>query len=258
MKVLVAGKGFIGSEVGKALESRGHSVKYLDRDDAHFEQDITKEFEVPGEFDVLVHAIGLAPGFYTAETYRRVHVEGTENLVNAVDADRIVFLSALGVGEVEHSFFDTKKQAEGIVRHAAEEPVFVRPSTVYAEGNLLLEMIRDYSWTRVFPSIKARTQPIKRENLVEVICECVEGEAEGIVNAAGPEKMTMSELAEKLYALDGRRCFTVPAPLMVQKLFLNLLSFLPPPFERENAKLLDQDNVTDENHAAELTDLDSI
>lgn len=258
MKILVAGKGFIGKEVGEYLEAEGHKVKYLDRENADYEQDITQEFEIPGSFDVLVHSIGLAPGFYTKKKYREVHVEGTENLLNAVDAERVVYLSALGVGEVDHSFFETKEQAEGLVRHVADEPVFVRPSTVYAEGNQLLEIIRSLSWTRMFPSIPAITQPIKRKNLVEVVAKGVEGEADGVVNAAGPEKMRMSELASKIYAEEGRRCFELPVPLFVQSLALHILSFLPPPFEPENIKLLEQQNVTDENHAEELTELERI
>lgn len=258
MKVLVAGKGFIGEAVGDFLKADGHEVKYLDREDADYEQDITQEFEVPEKFDVLVHSIGLAPGFYTKQQYQEVHVEGTENLLNAVEAERVVYLSALGVGEVEHSFFDTKERAEGLVRHVADEPVFVRPSTVYAPGNQLLEMIRGFSWTRMFPSIPAMTQPIKRENLVEVVVKCVEGEAEGVVNAAGPEKMTMVELASKVYAEEGRKCFEVPVPLYVQDIALKLFSFLPPPFEPENIKLLRQKNVTEDNHAEEITELERI
>lgn len=255
MKVLVAGKGFIGGKAGEYLEAEGHDVKYLDRSKADFQQDVTEEFEISESFDVLVHTIGLAPGFYTEEQYRKIHVEGTENLLNAVDADRIVYLSALGTGEVNHSFFKTKERAEGLVRHVAEEPVFIRPSTVYGEGNRLLELIRSFSWTRMFPSLPVETQPICRDDLVKVIARCVEGEADGVVNAAGPEKMTMPELASHVYAEEGRRCFEVPVPFFVQSLALKTLSFLPPPFQRENIELLRQSNVTDENHADDIVEL---
>lgn len=258
MKVLVAGKGFIGEKAGEFLEAEEHDVKYLDRSSADFEQDITKEFEIPDSFDVLVHTIGLAPGFYTEEQYREIHVEGTENLLNAVNADRVVYLSALGAGEVEHSFFKTKERAEGLVRHVAEEPVFIRPSTVYGKGNRLLELIRGFSWTRMFPSLPVRTQPIRRDDLVEVIARCVEGEADGVVNAAGPEKMSMPELASHIYAEQGRKCFEVPVPFFVQSLSLRALSFLPPPFQRENVALLKQENVTEDNHADELVELRKI
>lgn len=257
-KVLIAGKGFIGSAVGESLKSEGFEVKFLDRSDADFEQDITQEFELGEEFDVLVHCIGLAPGFNTREDYREIHVKGTENLLNAVDAERVVFLSALGVGEVPHSFFQTKSQAEDIIRHVADQPVFIRPSTVYGSGNRLLELIKDLSVTRLFPRISVNTQPIHREDLVEVVAKSVRGDAEGIVNAAGPEKMPMYSLAQKLYGLKGRRCLVVPFPLSLQKLSLKLFSFLPPPFEKENTELLEQDNTTDENHAAELVDLQTI
>ena len=98
MKVLVAGNGFIGRNLVKKLREN-HAVKTLDRSNGTYEQDITESFEIEESFDVVFHTIGLAPGLYTKKKYRKLHVKGTENLLEAVKTDKFVYISALGVEE---------------------------------------------------------------------------------------------------------------------------------------------------------------
>lgn len=257
MKVLVAGKGFIGEAVGEKLEGR-HEVKYLDRGGADHEYDITEEFSIDEEFEVLIHTIGLAPGFSSAEEYREVHVEGTRNLLEAVDAERAVYMSALKAGEVDHSFFRTKREAEEILEGSSMEHAIIRPSTVYGRGNRLLDMMRRLAPSKIFPDIKTRTQPILLGDLVEMTVRLIEEEENGIFRAAGPEKMTVGELARHVYAEEGYSCLLVPGAQLSMEYSLAFLSFLPPPFEDENIKLMRHDNTTDENDAERFVDLRSI
>jgi len=257
MKILVAGKGFIGRAVGQELEST-HEVEYLDRKEAEHEYDITESFSLEEEFDVVIHTIGLAPGFSSAEQYRNVHVRGTRNLLDAVDADRIIYLSAMRAGEIDHSFFRTKKKAEEIIQRSGIDHTIIRPSTVYGTGNMLLEMIGDLSPTRIFPNLGNRTQPIMIDDLVEMVDQVVAGSEKEVLRAGGPEKMTMGELARKIYQEEDRRCFLLPVPRILLEIVLIALSFLPPPFQRENIEILRHDNVTDQNDAENMVSLSPI
>lgn len=257
MKVLIAGKGFIGSSIGEKLEEDGHEVKYLDREDADYNVDVTESFEIEEKFDVLYHTIGLAPGFASEEMYEEIHVDGTENLMDGVKADRVVYLSALKVDEVNHPFFNTKQEAENIIEESVESFTHVQPSTVYGRGNKLLDMMRSLSWTRVFPNIKTETQPIRIEDLVDVLVECLELDQE-IVRAAGPEKMTIGQLGKKIYSEEGRRCLLLPAPQALLEWSLIGLDVLPPPFDRKNIAILQHSNSTDENDAEDLVELGAI
>lgn len=257
MRVLVAGKGFIGSSLGSRLED-GHEVRYLDRTGSDYDQDITDSFSIDEEFDVLIHTIGLAPGFNSAERYREVHVEGTENLLDAVDADKIVYISALKAGEVDHSFFNTKKEAEEIIQDSEMNYTLVRPSTVYGEGNKLLNTMRKMAFTRLFPELKARIQPIKLSDLVDLLAKTVDNFDNQVLTAAGPEKITIGELAEIVYEEEGYSCFLIPYPQFLIELKLLGLSFLPPPFQRENIQILRHDNTTDENDAERIVELESV
>lgn len=250
MKILVAGKGFIGSALGEKLEE-DHEVSYLDRSGAEHNHDITRAFNLKEEFDVLIHTIGLAPGFNTEEEYEKLHVSGTRNLINCVQADRILYLSAIGAGDVDHSFFRTKKKAEEIIEDSDMDHTIIRPSTVAGKGNKLLDMIRNLAFTRVFPDIPTRTQPLAVDDLAEMVSQVIEkDETLDIMKAAGPVSMSIGEMARQMYHSEGYRCFLLPAPEVFMK--WSMMGFLPPPFHLENRELLKHDNTTAENHALQV------
>lgn len=250
MKILVAGKGFIGSKIVEGLEQE-HTVKTLDRRDADYEIDITKDFEIEEHFDVVFHTIGLAPGMESRLKYEDVHVDGTRNLIEAVDTDKIVYLSALGVGKVEHSFFQTKKIAEDVIKDSNMGYTIVRPSTVYGEGNKLLEMIRKTAPLRIFPDIKTKTQPIHITDLKEILVRSVSEFENRTLELGGPEQMTVGEMARKLYAEEGSSCILIPVSSFLQEAGLKLVP-LSGPFSSENISLLRQQNTVEENDAEKI------
>ena len=257
MKILVAGKGFIGEAIGEKLEE-DHEVKYLDRSTGDYQKDVTESFEIDEEFDVLVHTIGLAPGFASQEAYQQVHVKGTENLVDGVNCDKIIYLSALGVGEVDHSFFRTKRKAEELIKSSDKNYTIIRPSTVYGPGNKLLELMKKFAPTRMFPKLPTETQPILREDLVEMAAETVEDFEDETLNAAGPVKYSLGEMARNIYRGEGYRCLLVPIPISIIKLQLAVFSFLGPPFRKENIEIVKSSNSTDENDAEDIVELSPI
>lgn len=253
MKHLVIGKGFIGSAIGETLEGE---VKYLDRTTGEYQQDVTEEFSIEEEFDTVYHTVGLAPGFATQEQYEKVHVEGTRNILDAVNAEKIIYISALNP-ELDHPFFQTKKEAEELVRESEMKHTILRPSTVIGKGNKLLDLMRKGSITRVFPEVKAEMQPILLEDLVDAAEKVSSGRDNETLNMAGPEKMTVSEMAEKLYRQEGRNCTVIPLPEGALEAFLDTLGRVNrPPLVKENARLMTADNTADENHAPQLTQLE--
>jgi NADH dehydrogenase len=257
MKILIAGNGFIGEYLRKKLE-KDHKIKSLSRKDADFNQDITEVFEIEEEFELLINTVGLAPGFYSKEEYTEIHVEGTKNLLNAVEADKVIHISALKAGKIDNSFFETKRQSEKIVQESGMNYTIIRPSTVYGEGNKLLEDIESLSFTRVFPDIRTKTQPITIDDLSEVVNACLDDHDGDVIRAGGPEKMTIGNLARIIYNQNGCKCVLIPYPQFLLEVKLIGLSFLPPPFQKENIEILRNDNTTKENDAAEIVDLNKI
>jgi NADH dehydrogenase len=251
MKVLVAGRGFIGKNIVSKLRDN-HEVKTLDKNPgATYQQDITESFDIQEGFDVLIHTIGLAPGLHSAESYRSVHVEGTENLLDAVKCEKVIFVSALGAGEVDHSFFKTKKKAEQTVSQTHNYTI-IRPSTVYGRGNRILDLIRKTAPLMIFPDIKAETQPIHVEDVSEIIEKSLDSFKKETLKIGGPETMKIDEIAEKLYGQKGFPCIRVPVPLWIQKALLTALTPLPGPFNKEDYRLLNQENTTMANDAEDI------
>ena len=254
MKVLVAGNGFIGSNIAEKLREEDHEVKILDRGDGDFQQDITEEFSIDEKFDVVVHSIGLAPGFNTESEYQSVMVEGTKNLMDAVETDKVVYISALRAGEINHPFFKAKEDSEKVIKDSGFDYTIIRPSTVIGDGNKLIDMIRKTAPTRVFPDIRTWTQPIKIEDLVDLVIESLEDHDNQILNAGGPKKFPVGEMARQIYRQEGYSCFLIPFPLALARFGLEL-DVLPRPFFRENKVLLETKNTTDDNHASEILEL---
>jgi len=252
MKVLVAGRGFIGKNVVSKLREN-HEVKTLDENpEATYQQDITENFEIGEEFDVLIHTVGLAPGMHSPEEYENVHVNSTRNLLEAVDAEKVIFLSALGAGTVEHSFLETKRRAEKIVKTESEKYTILRPSTAYGRENKLLEMIRRAAPTMVFPDIRTLTQPIHIDDLVSIIEKTLKQFNQQVLKLGGREEITVGDMAKRIYAERGFPCMLVPVPTVLQKVGLTMFSPLPGPFNREDIKLLEQENTTEINDAEKI------
>lgn len=252
MKVLVAGNGFIGRHLVDKLREN-HAVKTLDRSNGTYEQDITEEFDIDEEFDVVFHTIGLAPGLYTKKKYRKVHVKGTRNLLNAVDTEKFVYISALGVGKIDHSYFNTKKDAEELVKENSDNYTVLRPSTVFGKGNKLLDLIGKASNTRVFPNFSTSMQPIHIDDLIEILIKSMNNFDRETLHLAGPENMSLKELSREIYRSRGRKCITLPLIDNITKLSLSI-SPLPGILSSENVKLLSRNDLISHNDAEDILD----
>ena len=250
MKVLVAGKGFIGSGIVEALR-QDQEVKTLDRTGADYNVDVTEEFSIKESFDVVFHTIGLAPGMSSPEAYREVHVEGTRNILSGIETDKIVYISALKAEEVDHSFFQTKNEAEELIRESDKDYTVIRPSTVYGRGNKLMDMIRSGAPLRLFPDIRTETQPIHIDDLTDVLERTVDGHSSEILELAGPEEMTVGQMAVKIYGEEGYRCILVPVPKFIQETALRIIP-LSGPFSSENINILRHQNTVKENDAERI------
>lgn len=257
MKILVAGTGFIGAKLVEKLENK-HEVTTLDIDEGDIKQDITESFSIEEDFDIVFHTVGLAPGFYSKEMYTKVHVEGTRNLLEAIKCDKIVFISALAADKNTNPFFTTKLKAEELVKKSDFRYSIVRPSTVYGKGNKLINMLRRAAKTRVFPSISSRIQPIQLENLVEILEKTLDNYDGEIINAAGPEKMTVTEFARNVYREEGYPLHSFYFSDRPMQLSFRVLDRLPQPLNYSQLELLKQDNTTEDNDAENIVELKKV
>lgn len=142
MQALLTGAGgFLGAYLLKSLQEAGYAVTALSLGGMSgvdfIQADITKAFQLPGNgFDRVVHAAGKAHVVPRTEEEKKefyaVNVEGTRNLLNALDAlpqkpRQFVFISTVGVygadsGEnIAEDAPLNSKEPYGITKIQAEE-----------------------------------------------------------------------------------------------------------------------------------------
>ncbi len=149
--------GFLGRYIVRALIQQGWRVRILARNYPVHEQFSDLKFEaVPGDLsdhgalralvrgvDMVVHAAGLIKA-RDVRAFHTVNVQGTANLVAAVNADaspsRLLLVSSMAAREAHLSpYAATKRAAEEIVRASlgpAHEWMIIRPAAVYGPWDM--------------------------------------------------------------------------------------------------------------------------
>ena len=273
MKVLVAGgDGFIGTHLCRELLDRDHDVTVLARspEDADLPSgvetargDVTAYDSIAGAVeghDAVVNLVALSPLFKPDggdETHFRVHLGGTENLVRAAEEGgvaRFVQMSALGADpDGPTAFLRAKGRAEAVVRESPLDWRIVRPSVVFGDGGEFVPFTKKLALPYVTPlpgGGNTRFQPIWVEDVAPMLADCVEdddreGEA---YELAGPEKLTLAEVARLAHRAAGRPVNVVPIPMSVAGVGLKLADKLPKaPMGADQYRSLQSDNTTDDN-----------
>lgn len=149
MKVLIiGGTGFIGNQLCKTLLARGHSLSVLSRrghgavegvsylaGNAVTGQGLEKAVQT---HDAVVYLVGIIRE-QKGQTFQMAHVDGVRNTLQAMKATgvkRILQMSALGAGLGSGSrYFESKAQAEGLVKQSGLDWTIFRPSLVFGPGD---------------------------------------------------------------------------------------------------------------------------
>lgn len=160
MKVALTGAtGFVGRHVLARLHECGHEVRALVRAPASVGPagDVT---EIVGDLDqpqalrqlvagadAVIHLVGIIRQRpRRGQTFQRIHVEGTHNLLRAATAAgvrRWVHMSALGTRPQAASFYhQTKYAAEQAVRAASLQWTIFRPSLIHGPDGEFMRMVK--------------------------------------------------------------------------------------------------------------------
>jgi NADH dehydrogenase len=219
MRIAITGAtGFVGSHLADRLSSEGHEVARV----------IARVHNVDGleqGFDgcnAVAHCAGINREI-GQNTYERVHVEGTRNVVAAArraGVEKIVLLSFLRARpDCGSAYHESKWAAEEIVRDSGLDYTIIKAGVVYGRGDHMLDHLSHAFHT--FPvfglvGLKDKTvRPLAVEDLVHVMRAAIVDRRlkRQTIALLGPEEIYLREAVRRVAEQVGKQPLMFPLPI---------------------------------------------
>jgi NADH dehydrogenase len=235
MKIAITGgTGFIGRHLAQRLAAEGVEVVLLARSDrGEFNgrgltlvaSDLSDRAVLRKAFagcDMIAHCAGINREI-GQQTYRRVHIEGTRNVIDAASQEgvkKIVLMSFLRARpNCGSAYHESKWAAEELIRASGLDYTIIRASMVYGRGDHMLDHLSHALHT--FPlfamvGLKEKgIRPLAIDDLVDVLrAALVEGRlTRGTVAVTGAEELYLSEAVRRVARVTGKKLRMVRAPV---------------------------------------------
>ncbi|PYS45150.1 MAG: nucleoside-diphosphate sugar epimerase [Acidobacteria bacterium] len=229
---ITGGTGFIGSHLARRLVAEGHHVVLLGRN--RKETSVNTTF-VPGD---LSEPIVLADAFAHCEavahcaginreigeqTYRKVHIEGTRNVVNAAQqagVRKLLLMSFLRARpHCGSAYHESKWAAEELVRDSGLDYTVIKAGMVYGRGDHMLDHLSHALHTfPIFAMVGFKEKgirPLAVDDLVEVLfASLIENRlSRRTVAITGAEELFLSEAVRRVARVTGNRIRMLRAPV---------------------------------------------
>ena len=239
MRVAITGaNGFIGTHLSQRLESEGHDLVLISRrqrkDDRIFAHDLSDAGvlrELFRDCKVVAHCAGINREIGT-QTYQRVHVDGTRNVVEAAKAagvEKIVLISFLRArANCGSPYHESKWEAEEIVRNSGLAYTIIKAGVIYGLGDHMLDHLSHALHT--FPvfalvGLKEKSvRPLAVEDLVHVMRAAIVDRRmrRQTISLLGPEEIFLSEAVCRVAEVVGKRPLMFPLPIFCHELMAHV------------------------------------
>lgn len=239
MKIAITGgTGFVGSHLARVLAAAGHQVVLIARGSDCRNKSIRQlpnatfhavgtddESQLTTAFsgcDAVAHCAGINRE-HGAQTYARVHRQGTQCVVNAArraSVKKILLVSFLrarpGCGSGYH---ESKFAAEEIVRASGLDYTVFKPGVIYGLGDHMLDHLSHAFHTfPVFAFVGFKAKLVAPLAVADMVCVMQAAIVLGrlsrqTVAITGPEQMPLPEAVRRVARVVGKRPFMFPLPL---------------------------------------------
>src|SRR4029078_4592331 len=162
------------------------------------------------------------------QTYARVHIEGTRNVVAAAQnagVEKILFVSFLRARpHCGSPYHETKWEAEEIVRNSRLDHTVIKAGIVYGRGHHMLDHLSHALHTFPvfgFVGLKEKSiRPLAIEDLVHVLRAALVDRRmkRQIIALLGPEEIYLSEAVRRVAEVVGKRPLMFPLPVLCHQL----------------------------------------
>jgi uncharacterized protein YbjT (DUF2867 family) len=234
MKIAITGgTGFIGGHLAKRLASEGHEVVLLARkarvpaphNTMFAASDLTNVEALAKAFsgcDAVAHCAGINREI-GRQTYQRVHVQGTSNVIKAAqgaDVRKIAMMSFLRARpNCGSPYHESKWAAEETVRNSRLDYTIIKAGMVYGRGDHMLDHLSHSLHTLPLLATVGFKQkairPLAIDDLVDVMRAALSHGrlAKQTIALTGPEQLYLSEAARRVAQVVHRRILIFPAPI---------------------------------------------
>ena len=223
MKVAITGgNGFVGAALADELVKLGHEAVKLSRRNGGDVADLDAMRAAFDGCDAVAHCAGINREI-GEQTYERIHVQGTRNVVEAAQqagVKRIVLVSFLRArADCGSAYHESKFAAEEIVRKAGLSYVIFKPGVIYGHGDhMLAHLKRAFHTFPVFAFVGMRDKPVAPLHVRDMSALLLAGLTDDrLLNqtfaAIGPETIPLRTAVRRVASAVGRRPLMMPMPL---------------------------------------------
>lgn len=239
MKVAITGgTGFIGGHLARALAAQGVQTVLISRgiDDRNPElrqlpsttfaaigldsvDALTQAFQ---GCDSVVHCAGINRE-HGQQTYQKVHVKGTENVVEAAcraDVKKVVLISFLRARpNCGSGYHESKWAAEKIVTGSGLDYTIIKEGITYGKGDHMITALSAIvEHLPVFGAVGFRPKPLRPvavTDLVKILIAAAVGNrlSRETIAVVGPEEISLKQAINRVANAVDSRVISVPLPL---------------------------------------------
>jgi len=244
MKIAITGgTGFVGGHLARHLLAERHEVVLISRHPT-VEQTgmgaapVASDLSDPGVLaaafagcEAVAHCAGINREI-GSQTFRRVHVAGTRNVVEAgrrAGVRRIALMSFLRARpDCGSPYHESKWAAEEIVRQSGLDYTIVKAGMVYGRGDHMLDHLSHAFYTLpLLATVGFRQKairPLAIDDLVPILqAALVDSRLPGkTVAVTGAEELYLSDAARRVANVIGRPAWILPAPILFHRVLAQI------------------------------------
>ena len=230
---ITGGAGFIGRHLAERLVAEGHQVVQLVRSPSRklnpefIVSDLSNPTALIEAFkgcDAVAHCAGINRE-KGKQTYQKVHVEATRNVVKAAQAAgvrKVLLMSFLRARpDCGSAYHESKWAAEEIVRDSGLDYTIIKAGMVYGPGDHMLDHLSHAVHTfPIFAMVglkEKRIRPLAIEDLTEVLAAALVEDrlSRNTIAITGAEELKLSEAVRRVARIAGRTIWMFRVPVWV-------------------------------------------